>query len=530
MALISSLSDVLGYTSIGCWLGAQFPQVLENLRRRSVNGLAWPFLLNWLLGEASTLATHRDISNLVGCILTHQLPFQTYLAMYFCFVDVTLVGQYLYYSNSAKPRPPLSNRSRAASSATITRIEHPPAHYRALSQVAANVAAAAALAAQQEEQSRWRPHAQASVESRRTILSTDPGEAEDEVDEAALARLADSLYSEGGRNTARKKVSWSRERGGSIGRGRPPVMSPINEPLSTTFPNGPSEEQGFSDRGRPATRNISLDGPQHEWTVESSNRRSSRASRKGAGMVFLGVWALFGIGTLAGSRQGVVTENAIRVGRVLTNGPPSIESPLIPTVTSRTDTLARIVANEAPVPQADASLSYDDLHFSQPIMSTRADDPDDQHDAPSTDYIIGRISAWICTTLYLTSRLPQIWKNYTRKSVEGLSISLFVFAFLGNFFYVFSILTSPNLSLPEREAAAFLKESVPYLLGSGGTLMFDVTIVIQSFLYKPKAMRGRRLSRPIAEEEEGLLATGAEDSITPSRRRMANSSVSDRGE
>ncbi len=30
---------------------------------------------------------------------------------------------------------------------------------------------------------------------------------------------------------------------------------------------------------------------------------------------------------------------------------------------------------------------------------------------PDMQRIIGRISAWICTTLYLTSRLPQIWKN-----------------------------------------------------------------------------------------------------------------------
>ena len=29
-------------------------QVLENYRRQSVDGLAWPFLLNWMLGEAST--------------------------------------------------------------------------------------------------------------------------------------------------------------------------------------------------------------------------------------------------------------------------------------------------------------------------------------------------------------------------------------------------------------------------------------------------------------------------------------------
>ena len=58
--------------------------------------------------------------------------------------------------------------------------------------------------------------------------------------------------------------------------------------------------------------------------------------------------------------------------------------------------------------------------------------------------------------------------------------------------------------------------------------MFDITIVTQSFLYRPKASRGRRLSRTINEEEEGLLsagATGAEDPLTPSRRRMPTSAT-----
>jgi solute carrier family 66 (lysosomal lysine-arginine transporter), member 1 len=53
--------------------------------------------------------------------------------------------------------------------------------------------------------------------------------------------------------------------------------------------------------------------------------------------------------------------------------------------------------------------------------------------------------------------------------------------------------------------------------------MFDITIVTQSFLYRPRAVRGRRESRTIVEEEEGLLnagTTGAEDATTPSRRRL----------
>lgn len=131
-------------------------------------------------------------------------------------------------------------------------------------------------------------------------------------------------------------------------------------------------------------------------------------------------------------------------------------------------------------------------------------------------------------------------------SFQGLSVYLFIFAFLGNFFYVASILSSPNLQLPEPEASAFIRETIPcvhlckscvvsprslklflrYLLGSGGTLMFDVTIVTQVFLYRLKGdLRGSRPSRTHNEEEAGLLsaeATGAEESIVTSRRRAGS--------
>jgi solute carrier family 66 (lysosomal lysine-arginine transporter), member 1 len=122
--------------------------------------------------------------------------------------------------------------------------------------------------------------------------------------------------------------------------------------------------------------------------------------------------------------------------------------------------------------------------------------------------------------------------QYVRKSVEGLSIYLFIFAWLGNVFYVSSILSSPNMSLPAPEAAAFLRESLPYLLGSGGTLMFgsswhashrepaglhsdryaDITIVFQSIYYTRRAAhkRGRSSSTAHPEEQAGLLA-GAQD-------------------
>lgn len=85
-----------------------------------------------------------------------------------------------------------------------------------------------------------------------------------------------------------------------------------------------------------------------------------------------------------------------------------------------------------------------------------------------------------------------------------------MFAFLGNAFYVASLLSSPVLwtyppesqpigvdaagsplspfdsQLPPYKsprARDFLRESLPYLLGSGGTLCFDVVIVTQGIIY-----------------------------------------------
>lgn len=62
-----TISSLLGYSSLGFWIIAQAPQLLENYRLQSCEGLALPFLINWLSG---------DVSNLLGCILTDQREFQ----------------------------------------------------------------------------------------------------------------------------------------------------------------------------------------------------------------------------------------------------------------------------------------------------------------------------------------------------------------------------------------------------------------------------------------------------------------------
>lgn len=51
--------------SIACWIVVFSPQILENFRRQSADGLSVQFLIVWLLG---------DVFNILGAVLQHVLP------------------------------------------------------------------------------------------------------------------------------------------------------------------------------------------------------------------------------------------------------------------------------------------------------------------------------------------------------------------------------------------------------------------------------------------------------------------------
>lgn len=65
---------------------------------------------------------------------------------------------------------------------------------------------------------------------------------------------------------------------------------------------------------------------------------------------------------------------------------------------------------------------------------------------------------------------------------------LFVAAFSGNLFYTLSLLISPlawpSQSTSPQEAKAFLLGALPFLIGSTGTLCFDIAIVTQWYCYR----------------------------------------------
>ncbi|XP_053379540.1 lysosomal amino acid transporter 1 homolog [Mercenaria mercenaria] len=83
-------SEVLGLASILTWMVVSVPQMIKNFRNiRGIEGISLMLILMWTLG---------DTANLVGGILTKQLPLQIYLAIYFVFADLVLFAQFLYYN------------------------------------------------------------------------------------------------------------------------------------------------------------------------------------------------------------------------------------------------------------------------------------------------------------------------------------------------------------------------------------------------------------------------------------------------
>ncbi|CCK72573.1 cationic amino acid transporter KNAG_0K02090 [Huiozyma naganishii CBS 8797] len=99
------------------------------------------------------------------------------------------------------------------------------------------------------------------------------------------------------------------------------------------------------------------------------------------------------------------------------------------------------------------------------------------HEAPPMEINgMAQVFGYLSAILYLSSRVPQILLNYRRKSCQGVSFLFFVFACLGNTLFILSVLI---VSLDYN----YLKINFSWLLGSAGTLLLDVTIFLQFFIY-----------------------------------------------
>ncbi|KAF2635963.1 vacuolar membrane PQ loop repeat protein-like protein [Massarina eburnea CBS 473.64] len=98
-----ALSGVFGSISLASWIFLLVPQLIENYKQGSAEGISLAFLAVWFIG---------DITNLAGAAWAGLVPTVIALAVYFCFADLILISQCIYYNvkNARKSRKP-STRS-----------------------------------------------------------------------------------------------------------------------------------------------------------------------------------------------------------------------------------------------------------------------------------------------------------------------------------------------------------------------------------------------------------------------------------
>ncbi|KAG0555124.1 hypothetical protein KC19_12G146400 [Ceratodon purpureus] len=92
---------------------------------------------------------------------------------------------------------------------------------------------------------------------------------------------------------------------------------------------------------------------------------------------------------------------------------------------------------------------------------------------------LGEVFGWIMACIYMGGRLPQIWLNIKRGTVEGLNPLMFVFALLGNLTYVGSILV-------RSMEWAQLKPNLAWLVDAGVCVILDIFILCQFVYYYSK--------------------------------------------
>ncbi|KAJ5176766.1 uncharacterized protein N7482_002643 [Penicillium canariense] len=377
---IEALSGICGSISIACWVVVFSPQIIENFRRGSADGLSLLFLIVWLAG---------DVFNILGAVLQGVLPTMVILAVYYTLADIVLLGQCFYYRG-------FNIRDEFSSSPTL---ESDPVATGAL------------------DSEGNRPEVTAAPTERSALIPKPNGHVH--IQEPA----GGEIHGQHSRDRARSQSS-------SSAQGRRHSVSSFKDILHTHVDG---------THLSPATPFIDPD-------VDSARAQRRRRRISAVQSILFNATAI-----LLVCAAGIL-------GWYITPGPKKSQS------------------QSAPEP-----LTMDPL---------------------------GQFFGYLCAVFYLGSRLPQLLLNYRRKSTDGVSLLFFLFACIGNLTYVLSIMAySPicqgTVSTTNRSNAfshrhrpqcrpgetaelygRYVLVNLSWIIGSLGTLLLDMAIFVQFFLYR----------------------------------------------
>ncbi|XP_032081510.1 putative uncharacterized protein SLC66A1L [Thamnophis elegans] len=101
--------------------------------------------------------------------------------------------------------------------------------------------------------------------------------------------------------------------------------------------------------------------------------------------------------------------------------------------------------------------------------------------------ISGFVCGYLSCVFYLGSRIPQLYKNFQRRSTDGTSYLLFALAMIGNGTYGLSLV----LKMPATQylISLYFWHHLPWFIGSFGVLLLDIFITAQFIIYRPQTKR-----------------------------------------
>ncbi|WOH10688.1 hypothetical protein DCAR_0730158 [Daucus carota subsp. sativus] len=100
-----------------------------------------------------------------------------------------------------------------------------------------------------------------------------------------------------------------------------------------------------------------------------------------------------------------------------------------------------------------------------------------QGNADTEKFVVGQCLGWMMAAVYMGGRIPQIYLNIKRGSVEGLNPLMFIFALIANVTYVGSILIRST----EWDK---IKANMPWLLDAVVCVGLDLFIILQYIYYR----------------------------------------------
>ncbi|XP_026230699.1 lysosomal amino acid transporter 1 homolog [Anabas testudineus] len=119
--------------------------------------------------------------------------------------------------------------------------------------------------------------------------------------------------------------------------------------------------------------------------------------------------------------------------------------------------------------------------------------------------ISGYICGYLASIFYLSSRFPQLYKNFQRQSTEGTSYLLFALAMMGNGTYGLSVIAV--LPALRGSKQTFILKHLAWLIGSLGVLILDFFVTAQFIMYRKNSSAKSSTLLPeveplLCEEEE----------------------------